>query len=82
MKTATVRELRNQFPRLSALLAEGETVQITNRGRPVALLSPAPSPKAAKTALPDFLGRMSRIFPDGLPPASSDDIREHEKGRW
>ncbi len=82
MKTATVRDLRNQFPRLAALLADGETLQITNRGRPVAILSPAPSPKAAKAPLPDFLGRMAKVFPDGLPPASGGDIRELEKGRW
>jgi antitoxin (DNA-binding transcriptional repressor) of toxin-antitoxin stability system len=82
MKTASVRELRNQFPRLAGWLAEGETVQITNRGRPVAILSPSPPSAARKAALPDFLGRMEKLFPGGLPPEPGDGIREHEKGRW
>ena len=56
MKTATVRELRNDFGRLSKWLAKGETIEIVKRGipfadlvpksgdRPRALLGATPSP--------------------------------------
>lgn len=40
MKTATVRELRNDFGRLSKWLSKGETIEILKRGRPVADLVP------------------------------------------
>lgn len=42
MKTATVRELRNDFGHLSKWLESGETVQIVKRGKPFARLMPEP----------------------------------------
>ena len=41
MKTATVRELRNEFPRIEAWVHEGETVNISKRGKVIATLVPA-----------------------------------------
>ena len=38
--TATVRDLRNHFPKLAKKLAKGETVQILSRGKPIARLVP------------------------------------------
>lgn len=40
MKTATVRDLRNDFARLSKWLDKGETIEILKRGKPVADLVP------------------------------------------
>ena len=40
MKTATVRELRNDFGRISKWLARGETIEIVKRGKPFADLVP------------------------------------------
>lgn len=40
MKTATVRELRNDFGRLAKWLEAGETIEIIKRGKPVADLVP------------------------------------------
>ena len=40
MKTATVHDLRNDFARLSKWLAQGETIEISKRGKPVADLVP------------------------------------------
>ena len=40
MKTASVRDLRNNFGQLSQWLAEGETVQILKRGQPFARVVP------------------------------------------
>ena len=36
MKTATIRDLRNEFARLSKWLDKGESVQILKRGKPFA----------------------------------------------
>jgi prevent-host-death family protein len=40
MKTAGVRELRQRASELLRLVGLGESVEITDRGRPVALLTP------------------------------------------
>lgn len=55
MKTATVRELRTEFPRLEALLGEGETIEITKHKRVVAKLVPADRPLT-----PDFKARFAQ----------------------
>lgn len=41
MRTATVRELRNEFSRIEAWVHEGETVNISKRGKVIATLVPA-----------------------------------------
>ena len=41
MKTATVRELRNDFPRIEAWVHEGESINISKRGKIIATLIPA-----------------------------------------
>jgi antitoxin (DNA-binding transcriptional repressor) of toxin-antitoxin stability system len=45
VKTATVRELRNDFGRLSKWLERGETIEIIKRGKAVADLVPRISGK-------------------------------------
>lgn len=42
MNSVGVRELRQRASELLRLVQQGETVEITDRGRPVALLSPLP----------------------------------------
>lgn len=42
MTSVGVRELRQRASELLRRVANGETVEITDRGRPVALLSPLP----------------------------------------
>jgi antitoxin (DNA-binding transcriptional repressor) of toxin-antitoxin stability system len=66
MKTATVRELRNEFSRLSKWLEKGETVQIVKRGKPFARV--VPELKKAKT----FLGACPGAVP--LPPDIDDPV--------
>jgi len=59
MKTATVRDLRNDFARLSAWLENGEQVEITKGGKPFAHLVPATPRKPAK---PDILKRLKKTW--------------------
>jgi len=42
METAGVRELRQHASRLLRRVGAGETIEITDRGRPVAVLAPLP----------------------------------------
>ena len=41
MKSVGSYEAKTHFPRLLGLVEQGETITITKRGRPVAVLSPA-----------------------------------------
>jgi antitoxin (DNA-binding transcriptional repressor) of toxin-antitoxin stability system len=69
MKTATVRDLRNEFRRISKWLEAGESVQVLKRGRPFARVVPEPT---AKT----FLGACPNALP--LPP----DLDEPLDADW
>ena len=40
MQTLTVRDLRYDFGKVEAWLADGEEIEITKHGKPVARLSP------------------------------------------
>lgn len=69
MKTATVRDLRNEFNRISKWLEAGEVVQVLKRGKPFARVVPEPQSKT-------FVGACPSPFP--LPP----DIDEPVDVEW
>ncbi len=80
MKTATLRQLRHEFGTVLALVEQGEAIEITKRGRTIALLSPPPSPKKAKARTqPDFAGRLKRIYGDLI--VSGDVVVEERQSR-
>jgi antitoxin (DNA-binding transcriptional repressor) of toxin-antitoxin stability system len=60
MKTATVRDLRNNFARIYAWLGAGEEVEITRRGQLVARLLPAAKAKKPRVRF-DAKARMKRL---------------------
>jgi len=64
MKTATVRDLRNNFAMLEAWLAEGEEVCIEKRGKPIAWLTGARRKRSGKVKNPDFEARLKAIWGD------------------
>jgi len=65
MKTATVRQVRHDFGTVLDWVEEGEQVEISKRGKIVALLSPPPVPKPTKPKKrPDFAARLKRIYGD------------------
>ena len=65
MKTATVRDLRNEFGRVYKWLETGETVQILKRGKPFARVVPEPKPRS-------FLGCMAGTAT--LPPDIDEPV--------
>jgi antitoxin (DNA-binding transcriptional repressor) of toxin-antitoxin stability system len=64
MKTATVRDLRNHFPRVAAWIAEGEPVDITRAGKVFARLVPAASAQRRPPVKPDILARLKATWGD------------------
>ncbi len=76
MRQVGVRELRQQASRLLTRVAAGESFEVTDRGRPVALLVPLPDKEgvdaliAAGRARPGQ-GHLSRLgAPLPLPPGA------------
>lgn len=62
MKTATVRDLRNRFPRVAAWIEEGEPVEITRAGKVFARLVPATPEKPRPFKMPDIMARLNRTW--------------------
>lgn len=62
MRTASVRDLRNSFARISRWLEAGETVEVTKRGRTFARIVPAMEGKKKKSPKPDIMARLRADF--------------------
>ena len=85
MKTATVRELRNDFSKLEAWLGEGEHICIEKRGQPIAMLTPVDAATVKKVTMPDFAARRKaiwgdRVFSEGEVKAMRDAELEGDLG--
>ena len=66
MKTATVRDLRNGFPRVAAWIAEGESVEITKAGKVFALLVPPAPANKPQLVKPDIMARLKETWGDRI----------------
>lgn len=62
MKTATVRDLRNSFPRIAAWVEDGEPVEITRGGKPFARLVPIEPAEPKQFKMPDIKRRLEETF--------------------
>lgn len=81
MKTATVADLRNRFPRVFKWIEEGEQVEVTKRGKVVARLVPAPKLKPSRFKVPDFEAIERRVFGDNPPVFTPEDSAFiHDRG--
>ncbi len=78
MKTASVRQLRTEFPKLEKWLAAGETVSITKRRKIVAELNLPRVPKK-----PDFAKRFGHAVAGNKtvrPRRTLRDLLEEDRG--
>ena len=65
MKTATVRQIRHDFGTVLSWVEEGEHVEVSKRGKIVALITPPPAPRTVRPRKrPDFAARLKRIYGD------------------
>ena len=62
MKTATVRNLRNNFSQIAKWLRDGEQVIITMRKKVIGRIIPEPSEKRT-LRMPDFAARIREEYP-------------------
>ena len=83
MKTATVRQLRTEFPKVLAWVNAGEEVAITRRRKIVANLTPAGDAPKNKPTVPDFRARLRALYGDKVIPAAvMADLLADNKGRY
>lgn len=81
MKTASVRDLRQDFPRIHAWLQAGEEVAITLRRQAIATLVPCPRKKRAKRPTPDLTARLRKVFGQRvIPDQTMQAILDQDRG--
>ncbi len=76
MKVATVRDLRNDFAKISRWLADGEAIEIRRRGKTIGRIAPVRQPAPESRQWPDFAARARKTFGTVVTPDSSDVIDE------
>jgi antitoxin (DNA-binding transcriptional repressor) of toxin-antitoxin stability system len=62
MKTATVRDLRYDFPKIESWLAGGEEILITKHSKPIARMSADMVSGLPLAPLPDFKARLEKTW--------------------
>ena len=80
MKSATIRDLRNSFPTVARWIEEGECVEITRSGKPFARLEPIEPETSTPLAMPDFLARMRKHFPNEKPGKGLSSVVNYDRG--
>jgi len=83
MKTASVRDLRQNFARILAWLQAGEEVAITLRRQAIATLIPRPQKKRAKRPMPDLTARLQKVFGQRvIPDKTMKAIMDQDRGAF
>ena len=73
MQSIGVRELRQHASRYLACVKAGETVEVTERGHPIALLVPVEGPESGSTEAPPKESPYQRMLREGrIRPAAGD----------
>lgn len=66
MKTATIRDLRYDFSRVEAWLRNGDEIEITRHGKPIARIMPPTPPARRKLVKPDIMARLKETWGDRI----------------
>jgi len=75
MKTTTIRELKHATSTVLSWVAEGESVEVRRRRKPVAMLTPIK--RRSSIVRPDFLVRLRAIYgPVRLPSTATELVAE------
>ncbi len=79
MKSATISDLRYNFPRVEAWFSGGEEVQLTKRGIIIGRIIPGAA-RIVSQKTPDFAARAKRIFGDRIIDTAA--ILDYNKGHY
>ncbi len=79
--TATIRELRNNFPRVRTLVEREGEVLVTDHGTPKYRLTRyTPGPRKLAPVAKDYLERLRRHQPRALSPGAARALHEANRG--
>jgi antitoxin (DNA-binding transcriptional repressor) of toxin-antitoxin stability system len=79
--TATVRELRNQFPKVKKLAEQEGEVIVTEQGTPRYRLTPyAAAEPRKRLAVKDYMARLRRHQPRPISAASARALDDANRG--
>jgi prevent-host-death family protein len=83
MKTASVRDLRQNFPRILEWINSGEEVTITKRNQGVARLVACSNGRKAERPMPDIAARLRRVFGKKvIPDAAMKALMDANRGAF
>lgn len=82
MKTATLRQLRNETALLAKWVEEGETVVVTKRSKPLFRLIAARPETVKSRPMPDFEARQREVFPEGNLGTTGAELIAGERDRY
>lgn len=83
MHTLTVRDLRYDFAKVEAWLADGQEIEITKHGKPVAVLSPPRSGRGPVFDPEEHMRRLKETWGDRVFTAEEvREMREAEHGEF
>jgi antitoxin (DNA-binding transcriptional repressor) of toxin-antitoxin stability system len=81
MQTATIRELRNEFPRVKRLVEAAGEVVVTDQGTPrYRLLLYTPATRKRKPRKKDYMARLRRHQPRPLSAAEAQALHDANRG--
>jgi len=81
MKTATVRDLRYDFPKIEAWLEGGEEIVITKHSKPIARIQSEKTVEKPILKHPDYEARLKEIWGDRFfSQQEVDEMRAFETG--
>lgn len=78
MRTATIRQMKNELGTVLEWVAHGEEVSVTKRGHAVARIVP-PLPAARRAPMPDFMARLAETCAGMKPLDYNPVLREREE---
>jgi antitoxin (DNA-binding transcriptional repressor) of toxin-antitoxin stability system len=79
-RTATVRQLRNNFPAVKKLVEQEGEVIVTDQGEPKYRLTRYVRPRAIEAPVKDYLARLRRHQPKPLTPAAARALHDDNRG--
>jgi antitoxin (DNA-binding transcriptional repressor) of toxin-antitoxin stability system len=83
VKIASVRDLRQDFPRILAWLQAGEEVAITLRRQAIATLVPRPPPTRGRRPMPDVMARLRDTFGERvIPDEAVQELLDRDRGAY
>lgn len=81
MPTATIRELRNQFPKVKKLVEAAGEVVVTDQGTPrYRLLLYTPATRKTRPRKKDYMARLRRHQPRPSSAADAQAIHDENRG--